>query len=187
VDAFGIYLCDDYLPNQLNVSSSSGGIDTHGDGLIYVHPPKTNGVSGAAATLQVFFDQIGLSVTDTSFTLNDGTAHREGDECADKKNTELKLFVWPPQSSDQTEPDAVLASGFGDQRLDDGGRTYVLALVPKGTKTLKLPASTDKIKSPGKYTAELPVASTTTVAPASSTPAETTTTAAPAETTTTAK
>lgn len=147
--AFGIFVCDQFLPNQPDGASDPNGIHTHiEDGLIHVHPfGKAYG--GKNATFQKFADQIGLGLTNDSFTLSDGTEHKTGDKCT-KDGAEVegkvRMYVWPPQASDLVEPD-VITSDFGAQRFDQDGKAFVLALVPDGVDP-GLPPNLDKLENP---------------------------------------
>ena len=181
--AYGTYVCDAYLADAAPPAKSSD-ISPLGNGLISVFPTSED-TAGENATLGKFFSSAGIKVTDSSFTGTDGTKHSAGDSCGEGKDattdTEVKLFVWPPQASDKTKPQ-VVTSDFSDERFDQNQAIYALALVPASTKTIPLPSSVDVLATP---TVGIP---TTTAAPGDTTttaPGDTTTTA-PADTTTTA-
>jgi len=159
--AFGIYVCDQFLPNQPDDPNSPtgqprdpNGIHTHvEDGLIHVHP-FVKAAAGKNATFQKFADQIALQITDDSFTTSDGTTHKNGDKCKKKDDQgnevesegKVKMYVWPPQASDLVKP-TVITSAFGAQRFDQDGRAYVLAFVPDGVDP-GLPPNMDKLANP---------------------------------------
>ena len=61
--AYGIYICDQYLPNMsVGVTPDPGGIHTHQDGVIHIHPFQT-ATTGRNARMGDFFNQTGLNVT----------------------------------------------------------------------------------------------------------------------------
>ena len=93
-EALGINICGEFLGNPSDDGPDRTGIHTHADGLIHIHP-FGSGATGDNATMQVFLDQIGASVTDDSLTLKDGTTKTNGDKC-DGKAGEVALFVWSP-------------------------------------------------------------------------------------------
>jgi len=160
--AFGIYVCDAFLPNQPDGASDPNGIHTHiEDGLIHVHP-FGKAYAGKNATFQKFADQINLQLTDDSFTTSDGVTHKNGDKCnkkddqgADVKDAQgnveqvegkVKMYVWPPQASDLVKP-TVVTSDFGAQRFDEDGKAFVLAFVPDDFVP-KLPPNLAKLETP---------------------------------------
>ncbi|HTN99756.1 MAG TPA: hypothetical protein VL068_03675, partial [Microthrixaceae bacterium] len=179
--AFGIDVCGAFEKNQADVKADASGIHTHADGLIHIHP-YTAASEGDNATFSVFADQIGLDVSDGKFALSDGTTWKNGDKCKDEKTKKevegrVAMFVWPPQSTDKTEPKEV-TTNIGDIRLAQDGQVFVLAFLPKG-EVPTLPPSMDELASPSdleappdqgstKYTTTVPPAkesSTTTSAP----------------------
>lgn len=200
-EAFGLYVCDQYLPNQLDVKLDATGIHTRGDGLIEVHPFEKK-YSGKNAVMAHFLTAIGLELGDGSFTLHDGTTHKAGDSCGSgdsaTTDTVVKLFVWPPQASNVTKPEIVTQTIAGT-RFEQDKRIYALALVPRDTTTIDLPPATSKLRNPAdadktpvKNDKTVPTApkaetTTTTTAPSASTTVagETTTTVAGETTTTT--
>lgn len=189
--AFGIEICGAFEKNPADAKADASGIHTHSDGLIHIHP-YTAAAAGKNATFAVFADQIGLELGDGSFTLPDGKTWKNGDKCTDektKKSTEgrVAMFVWPPQSTDKTEPKEI-TKNLGDIRFAQDGQAFVLAFLPKGEAPL-LPPSMPELANPSdldqpseqgstEFTTTVPGAETTTV------PGAETTTVPGAETTT---
>lgn len=187
-EAYGLYVCDIYQSPPAAPEKDSD-ISTQGNGLINVFP-STDDFAGDNATIGKFFDAIGMKVTDTSITLEDGTEHQAGDECGvgkrKTKDTVIKLFVWPPQASEKTEPE-VITGDFGSVQFDQDKAMYALALVPAKTNKIDLPTSTGNLADPEGSVPQTTVAPSdtteTTVAPTDTTVAPTETTVAPTETT----
>jgi hypothetical protein len=155
--AFGMYVCDTYLPNLLgnkeetsivngqenftNEAFRNTGIHSHDDGAIHWHPNSSRS-TGNRATLGVFLDVYGVEVTDTSLTLPPDQVsageQREwnttDDTCTDadgnEQETEMKLVVWPSYSN----PDdfTVYTTNFGDARIQNDGMVFSIAFVEKG-------------------------------------------------------
>jgi hypothetical protein len=78
--AFGIYVCDQYLPPLVDRAPDVSGIHTHADGVIHVHP-FTERYSGSNANLGVFGDIVGLQFGDGSVTLPDGAVLPDDIQC----------------------------------------------------------------------------------------------------------
>ena len=72
--AHGIYICDQYIPSMsVGVEPDPGGIHTHQDGVIHIHPFQT-ATTGRNARLGDFFAQTGLEVTSSKIQLPDDPA-----------------------------------------------------------------------------------------------------------------
>jgi hypothetical protein len=100
--AYGIYICDQYLPNMgVGVTPDPGGIHTHQDGVIHVHPFQS-ATTGRNARLGDFFSQTGLNVTASKIELptdpalgdNSGKTYKNGDKCPDGEKGVVKALVW---------------------------------------------------------------------------------------------
>jgi len=183
--AYGTYKCDSYLPDpQAKNESNLLGITTYGDGLITVKP-ATTASSGKNAVFGKFADQIGMVITENPVKVKmaDGTELNTGDKCKDSKGkdveSEVVMFVWPPQSTKSTTPE-IIRTGLAGVRFAEDQQIMAVALVPKGTKTIDLP-STTALKNPRTSTPSTTAPGTT--APATSvaptTAASPTTTAKP--------
>lgn len=195
--AFGIYVCDAYLPDaQLtDVTDDHGGIRANGDGLIRIQPTKTE-TAGTNAVIGQFFNAVGLVVADDGWThtpVNGSPdSHKKGDSCdvdgeggePATTETSVRLLVFPPQSSDKTEPE-VLVDRFNTARLNEDGKVFVLALLPNDAdpNDVPLPTSVQALDDPNDTPPGVPADSgdsSTTTAP------EGVTTTVPGATTTTA-
>src|SRR5581483_11192459 len=84
----------EFLPPFTDAQQDTLGIHTHGDGLIHIHP-FTDSVSGRKATLGVFLDQVGVSMTNDTLTLPTGQTYKEGKtKCQGGKDGELQVAKW---------------------------------------------------------------------------------------------
>jgi hypothetical protein len=82
--AYGIYICDQYLPNMsVGVTPDPGGIHTHQDGVIHIHPFLSR-AAGKNATVGLYFKLGGWKASQDSFTVWDGKTHQTGDKCGGK-------------------------------------------------------------------------------------------------------
>ncbi|MBS1838416.1 MAG: hypothetical protein JST64_12060 [Actinobacteria bacterium] len=169
--AYATNLCGVAQGNPADAGPDRLGIHTHQDGLIHIHP-FTASATGSNATFAKFAEAIGLTVTDDSIKMPDGTTKTNGQKC-DGKKAEVALYVWPPQASDKTEPKKVTGSAINDVRFTENGQAFVLSFNPPDWKP-KLPASMTELANPkdvepGQSTGGLNSA-TTSVAPPSSAP-----------------
>lgn len=117
-EAYGVYVCDAYLPPFPDNMATSPGLHTHTDGLAHIEPRSTR-ETGANATIGRFADNVGVEVTQESLTLPDGTTYNDGDECSGKP-AEVRVLR-----------DGEVVEGDPNQiRLRDGAEVaFVFALV----------------------------------------------------------
>jgi hypothetical protein len=78
--AFGIFVCDHFLPPLVDRMPDVTGIHTHADGIVHVHPFSSR-FAGPHATFAVFADTVGLEVDADSVTLPDGTVLPDEVQC----------------------------------------------------------------------------------------------------------
>jgi hypothetical protein len=187
--AYGIYDCDTYLPPQSDEGEDREGIHTHEDGLMHIHPFLTR-VSGKGANLEAFGRQIGMEITDDSFSVDGGLDRENGDDC-DGEPGEVQLVTW---DSPTDEEPTIRRKNLAKYAPPDGS-VWVLAFVPEGTEVPK-PESVANLQDPtAAEEGRAPVteqqgATTTTPPPAGDTssttaPAgDTSSTSAPAESST---
>jgi hypothetical protein len=154
--AFAIEVCGKQLDPLQDGPQDVQGIHTHGDGLVHIHP-FTRTAAGKRATLQRFFDQVSLKVTDTGFQMpkdmtmeGGGTTVKEGETTCGGKAGELVLAHWKDAASAAgTKPDKIFRSGFGGIRFTEDLGAYTLAFVPKGSTDIDPPTSAADIESLG--------------------------------------
>ena len=152
--AFGVYDCGEYLPNVPDSGNDPNGIHTHSDGLIHVHPFGA-AAAGNQARFSVFADAVGITIDGETVTMPaamGGQELKNGAECevdGEKVPAELKMLVWPPQATDEVDPE-VVDGDFGDMRFTEDGAIWVLALIPEGTDVndIPLPPSVEALQDP---------------------------------------
>ncbi len=91
--AYGVYICDKYVPSVESSGNDPTGIHTHGDGLIHIHP-FVAASAGANAVLARFFEVEPLKVTGDSIKVG-STTYKAGGKCGTKKAT-VRTLVWEP-------------------------------------------------------------------------------------------
>jgi hypothetical protein len=109
------------------------GIHTHGDGVIHTHP-FVSSVAGRSATLGVFFDQIGLQITNTKLTLPNGESFEEGvTKCAGGKDGIVEIAQWSSatDAANGARPNAVFTDGFRNIHLTNR-EAFTIAFLPQG-------------------------------------------------------
>ena len=127
--AYGVYVCDQFLPPFASTNDPLG-IHSHQDGLIHIHP-FSQAVTGENATLGVFFDSMGASLSDDELDL-DGTVLTSGDEC-DGEPAVLRVARWSDVGVTDVAPE-VFTEGFADINYLNDREAYTIALVPAGAE-----------------------------------------------------
>jgi hypothetical protein len=181
--AFGIYVCDEFLPVVPEFESRDG-IHTHGDGVIHIHP-FTQNAAGDNATLGVFLEGAGIELTNNELRVN-GETYKEGDDTCgsgdDKQEGELVVAQWNDVQNTDRNP-ARITRDFNDIKFTEDGQGYVIAFVPDAEDSeIPKPESASELASLGAADGG-DVGSSTTAGEGGST---TTTTAGDGSTTTTA-
>ena len=124
----------EYQPAPTDASQDTLGIHTHGDGLMHIHPFKDS-VAGRNATLSVFLDQVGISMTNDTLTLGTGQSFKEGTtKCADGKDGVLQVAKWDHanEAAAGNKPNQIFTSGFDKVRLG-ANQSFVIAFMPEGS------------------------------------------------------
>jgi hypothetical protein len=187
--AIGFYLCDTFAPSPPDTGQDPLGIHSHGDGVVHIHPFSSQS-SGKRATLDIFFDTVGVKASENSIELPGQDARKSGEKCGDAI-AQLRTKVW--DSRDPADQGRIVVGNPDDLRPTDG-MLITVALVAEGVDIPRPPTAdnldklTDVDPPPGAPpTAPTPIeGGTTTVAPdpsASTTIAPPTTTDAPSDTT----
>lgn len=129
--AYGVYVCDKFLPPISNTSGSKG-IHTHaaqtggGDGVIHIHP-TTSKAAGQNATLRRFAEAVEMDVTRTELDPPGDGSWRNGDDCTidgKKVNGEVQLFI----DGERIEGDPL------EYKFQRDRQQVVWAFVPKDTE-----------------------------------------------------
>ena len=169
--AYGIYVCDAFLPPLTDQVQDVTGLHTHGDGVAHIHP-FNSGAAGGNATLANWGKTTGLTFSGDGFTVGDVT-YEPGYDCSGTP-AEISLYVWPADDT-SAEPRIYTGSDIGKFHFNQDRLAVTLAVVPPGTDVPR-PESVPELNQ----LSDVPGATTTTVstAPATSTTlADTSTTA----------
>lgn len=134
--AFGVFVCDHFLPDPEDRAVDRTGIHTRSDGLIHVHPFVPE-VSGPNATLAVFGDAVGMTFEDHAVRLPSGGRYHDGELCFDQPGR------WVARQWNVDTPAIApvdITEDLGRIRLDGDRRALTLAFVPEGTDVPKPPS-----------------------------------------------
>jgi hypothetical protein len=155
----------EFQPGLTDVKADALGIHSHGDGLMHIHP-FTSAAAGRNATMGVFLDQVGVSITDTTLTLPGGTFTEGTTKCEGGKDGVVQVAKWDKASdaAKGDKPNQIFTSGFDKIRLSQN-QAYMIAFMPEGS-TLK--AKSDVVDRIAKVS-DLPQSNSSSSAPAEST------------------
>ena len=156
--AYGIYVCDEFLPDLPEFTApQNGGNHTHGDGLFHIHPFST-ARSGTNATLVNWFADAGAvlgggdQISDDSLGVPGGETYVEGDDTCEGLEGDpiVQVAVWDTAfaAAEGEDPDRVLTEDFGSIRFEDDGMAYTIAFAPEGA-ALPAPPSLDDLSGVG--------------------------------------
>ncbi len=126
--AYGLFTCvdDSFRAPLVDEGADETGIHTHADGFIHIHPFSSR-ARGSRATTGVFFDQVGMEVSDDEWTLPGDETIANGDECADGSEGEWRVAKW--DAVDDPEPE-IFTGGFDRIRFRDDGEVFTFFFGP---------------------------------------------------------
>lgn len=134
-DAYLIHRCGEDLPPGTN-QNDPGGIHTHADGLIHVHPLQP-WAAGTNANFGLFIDAMGGELTDDLYTPGPGeveTVLSEEEGC-DGEPAVLQLAVWENALDEEPE---IITENIDQARFTSAQPSaYTLALLPEGAEIPK--------------------------------------------------
>lgn len=136
-NAFGVYNCDQFLPT-IDIELA-GGIHTHGQGLIHIHPFNP-AESGRDATLGVYLEATEATLTDSKYEpgpFEQPVTLDESVGCGSEPS-ELVLAYWSDVNDTEAEPEFI-REDLNDFRFVDDFGAITLALIPEGTEPADVP------------------------------------------------
>jgi hypothetical protein len=175
--ALGIYQCDGFIFDGTtdggafltDLLDDPLGIHTHQDGVIHIHP-FTDAAGGRNARMRIFFDDVGVQVSDSKVEFPDGTVWDEGETTCTVDGEEVPgqivLARWnnAQDAADGQRPSEIFTEDFGDVRFRNDREYFTLAFLPEG-EIDTVPVRPQVIEDLGSLddVLEAPGASTTTV------------------------
>ena len=131
--AFGISVCGEFLPPLMSQVDADG-IHSHQDDLIHIHPFFESS-AGQNARMQLFFDNMGMSVSPDEIVLGDRDVLTIPDSCTVES---VRMAQW--KFSFQDEPTTIIDNNFGDVRFVNDQQVFVLYLGPDDGEITKPPS-----------------------------------------------
>lgn len=165
--AYGVYVCDRWVANLSDSGADSLGIHTHDDGLVHIHPFLA-GATGESATIGKFFEQIGMSVSDSSITLPPGEQfgsreYKNGETTCDGERARVVIANWDDAvTAGEQRPDDVRTSDISGEHFDTNQGAYTIAFLPEGEDIPPPPSAADIVSlgaqdgAPGELPAGAP-------------------------------
>jgi hypothetical protein len=138
------------------------GIHSHGDGLIHIHP-FTDSAAGRKATLGLFLNQVGISMTNDTLTLASGASFTEGtSKCEGGKDGVVQVAKWDhaADAAKGAKPNQIFTDGFDKIRLGEN-ESFTIAFMPADST---IPAKADVADRIAKVS-DLGAATTATTLP----------------------
>jgi len=173
--AYGIYVCDAFLPALTDQVPDTLGLHTHGDGVAHIHP-FNSGAAGNNATLANWGKTTGLTFTSKGFTVTStGTTYENGYDC-NGQPANVSLYVWPADDT-SAAPRIYTGADIGKFHFNQDRLAVTLAVVPDGTDVPR-PTSVSELNQ----LSDVAGSTSSSVAP-TSIPSSTDTTAASTSTT----
>jgi hypothetical protein len=107
---------------------------------MHIHP-FTDSAAGRKATLGIFLDQVGISMTNDTLTLAGGTFKEGTTKCEGGKDGVVQVAKWDhaTDAASGAKPNQIFTEGFDKIRLG-ANESFVIAFMPDGS-TIK--AKTD--------------------------------------------
>lgn len=143
--AYGIYNCDKWEAPVADNGQDPNGIHTHDQdataegGVMHVHPFDVT-AAGSKATLGVFFDTLGVKVSNSKIELPSGVVLDESAKCGDQ-DAVLQIVRFAGGSGaatlDSYTQSDVYENDFGKIRYREDREAFTIALVPVGATVPK--------------------------------------------------
>ena len=138
--AYGVFICDRFLPPVASSGNDPTGVHTHGDGLIHIHP-FVAASAGANAVLARFFEVEPLKVTADSIKVGAKT-YKSGGRCGSKSAT-VRTMIW---DAGKTKSPKTMTGDPSKLRMDDQ-MTFTFVYAPADT-VVGLPPSHKELSDP---------------------------------------
>lgn len=150
--SYGIYVCDEFVPDLPEfVAPQNGGIHTHGDGLLHIHPFATSR-SGKNATLSNYFADAGAVlggggvIADDRLEIPAGRTYEEGTDTCEGLDGDpiVQVAVWnTAQSALDGEDPVIITDNFDNIRFGEDGQAFTVAFAPEGAEIPMPPTTAD--------------------------------------------
>jgi hypothetical protein len=155
----------EFQPAPQDAQQDVLGIHTHGDGLMHIHP-FADSAAGRKATLGIFLDQVGISMTNETLVLPSGGTFTEGTtKCEGGKDGIVQVAKWDhvTDAAKGAKPNQIFTSGFDKIRLG-ADESFTIAFMPADST---IPAKSDVADRIAKVSDLGGTTTTATTAPSS--------------------
>lgn len=125
--AYGVYVCDTFLPALTDRRGDAHGVHTHGDGIIHIHPSSSVS-AGKKADLADFLYEIKLEVSKGKLVIPGGETHKDGDTCADGTAGKVVLAVWDSADDAEAKP-RIITSDMSETRFTQDRMAFTIAFI----------------------------------------------------------
>jgi hypothetical protein len=126
--AYGVYLCDQFIPGLVDRRGDVRGVHTHEDGIVHIHPSSST-AAGERSNLGDFFYEVRLEVSDDRIVLPGGEVWENGRDCGGQPGR-VVLARWN-SADDTAAPAEFITSDIGDVRFTQDRMAFTLAFVPE--------------------------------------------------------
>ncbi len=139
--AYGVDICGELLPNLSSGTADPQGIHTHDDGVMHIHPGAAQQVAAAGedATIEVFLEATGSSISDDSLTIRgaDGTETTYTEGADDMPcDGEVQVAYWANASEANDTDPQIFTSDLADIHFNNDREAYTFAFVEDGEDIL---------------------------------------------------
>jgi hypothetical protein len=139
--AYGVQICDELLPNLSSGQNDPNGTHTHDDGVMHIHPGAAQEVAraGEDATVQVFLESTGSSISDDSLTIRaaDGTETTYTEGADDMPcDGQVQVAYWANASEANDTDPRIFTEDLADIFFRNDREAFTFAFVPEGDDIL---------------------------------------------------
>ena len=128
--AYGVETCGESVPPFASENDPAG-IHTHSDGIIHIHPFGSQS-SGANATLGLFMEAMGATLTDETLDLGQIGSFTEGEDDCDGTPGIIQVARWADASTAAYTPPEIITENVADISFQNDREAYTIAFAPEG-------------------------------------------------------
>ena len=127
--AYGVYICDSFIPGLSDRHNDARGVHTHADGIIHIHP-YSSAAAGERSNLGDFFYEVGAEVSNGRIALPGDQVWEDSEACPDGQPGRVVLARWN-SADDPASPADIITEDIADVRFTQDRMAFTLAFVPE--------------------------------------------------------
>jgi hypothetical protein len=127
--AYGVYICDSFIPGLSDRHNDARGVHTHADGIIHIHP-YSSAAAGKRSNLGDFFSEVDADVSNGRIALPGDQVWEDGTACPDGQPGRVVLARWN-SADDPAAPPDIITGDIADVRFTQDRMAFTLAFVPE--------------------------------------------------------